>query len=450
MPVGSRRYSSFLRPALNIIDLFIILILAKFYLDGVDNQLRLYIYIIASWLFTTFALGFYEVYRFTPLVKILYLLAKQITIFAVVSFAYFGIFKANDIDPKQILKYILVSFSLISLIKLGVFNFLKKYRTIIGGNFRNVIILGKNSKTLQLQNFFENNPAYGYKLLNLFDFRKNNISINEIIAYIESQHIDEIYCSITELNNSQITEIINYADNNLKIVKFLPDTRDIYTRRLNYEYYGYTPILSLRTLPIEKRLNLFLKRVLDIALSLLVIFGLLSWMTPLLAIFIKLDSKGSVFFKQKRKGLDYKEFNCYKFRSMYMNDQADIDQAIKNDVRITRIGKFLRRTSIDELPQFVNVLFGQMSTVGPRPLMVSVADQYAERIDKFMVRHFVKPGITGLAQVSGYRGEVETENDIKNRVRFDIFYLENWSILMDLRIIAKTIINLLIGDKKAY
>ena len=165
---------------------------------------------------------------------------------------------------------------------------------------------------------------------------------------------------------------------------------------------------------------------------------------------IKLDSKGPVFFKQKRNGLDYHEFYCYKFRSMKPNDKADLEQVSKNDNRITRVGSFLRKTSMDELPQFLNVLKGNMSVVGPRPHMVSHTHMYAERIDKFMVRHFIKPGITGLAQVSGYRGEVETDEDIINRVKYDIFYIENWSLFLDIKIVITTFYKAIVGDDKAY
>jgi putative colanic acid biosynthesis UDP-glucose lipid carrier transferase len=208
--------------------------------------------------------------------------------------------------------------------------------------------------------------------------------------------------------------------------------------------------LSLRTIPIDKPLNQFIKRAFDIFLSVAVLVGILSWLTPLLAILIKLDSKGTVFFKQKRNGLDYHEFYCYKFRSMRDNKEADIEQVSKNDSRITRVGSFLRKTSMDELPQFINVLKGDMSVVGPRPHMVSHTHMYAERIDKFMVRHFIKPGITGLAQVSGYRGEIETDEDIVNRVKFDIFYVENWSLFLDIKIVFNTIYKAIVGDDKAY
>jgi putative colanic acid biosynthesis UDP-glucose lipid carrier transferase len=206
----------------------------------------------------------------------------------------------------------------------------------------------------------------------------------------------------------------------------------------------------MRKIPTDEPINLFIKRIFDITFSLVVIIGVLSWLTPILGLIIKIESKGPIFFKQKRNGLDYKEFYCFKFRSMRPNPEAHLHQIKKNDPRVTRIGKIIRKTSIDELPQFINVLKGDMSVVGPRPHMVSHTHMYAEKIDKFMVRHFIKPGITGLAQVSGFRGEVEDDNFITNRVKYDIFYLENWSIIMDLRIVFKTVIDALAGDEKAY
>jgi len=192
------------------------------------------------------------------------------------------------------------------------------------------------------------------------------------------------------------------------------------------------------------------KRAFDIVFSSLVVLFVLSWLTPIIAILIKLESRGPVFFKQSRNGFNYKEFDCYKFRSMMPNKDANLYQATRGDLRITKVGRFIRKTSIDELPQFFNVLFGDMSVVGPRPHMVSHTDMYAKKIDKFMVRHFVKPGITGLAQTSGYRGEVETDKDIIGRVKYDIFYIENWSIFLDIKIITKTFVNAIRGEEKAY
>jgi putative colanic acid biosynthesis UDP-glucose lipid carrier transferase len=264
------------------------------------------------------------------------------------------------------------------------------------------------------------------------------------------EKIDEIFCSVTELNNEQLIGLTDFADNNLRTLKFIPDTAAVLSKHLQYDYYGLTPVLSLREIPLDDIAHKFAKRTFDILFSLFVITCLMSWLTPLVAIIIKTESKGPVFFKQSRNGLDYKEFTCFKFRSMVPNTTAHLHQVKRGDLRITKIGRFLRKTSVDELPQFFNVLLGDMSVVGPRPHMVSHTHMYAERIDKFMVRHFVKPGITGLAQVSGYRGEVETEEDIKGRVRNDIYYIENWNIALDIRIISKTIANVFRGEEKAY
>jgi putative colanic acid biosynthesis UDP-glucose lipid carrier transferase len=327
---------------------------------------------------------------------------------------------------------------------------LKKYRKSLSGNTRNVIVIGKNEKTRQLINTFNTRLDFGYKFKAQFSNENNDFSLDECFKFIIEKKIDEIYFSVSELSNKQINRLIDFADNNLRELKFIPDNKDIYSKKLKYEYYDYIPILSLRAISLQEPVNKFIKRLFDILFSIFIIVFVLSWLTPILAIIIKLESKGPVFFKQSRNGFNYNEFECYKFRSMTPNENAHLHQVTKGDLRITKVGSFIRKTSIDELPQFFNVLFGDMSVVGPRPHMVSHTNMYAQRIDKFMVRHFVKPGITGLAQISGFRGEVETDKDIINRVKYDIFYIENWSLLLDLKIIFQTFINAIKGDEKAY
>jgi exopolysaccharide biosynthesis polyprenyl glycosylphosphotransferase len=193
-----------------------------------------------------------------------------------------------------------------------------------------------------------------------------------------------------------------------------------------------------------------MKRSFDILFSLIIILGFLSWILPVISILIKLDSKGPIFFRQQRSGKGNNHFWCWKFRTMYMNDECDIKQATKGDIRITRIGNILRKTSIDELPQFFNVLIGNMSIVGPRPHPLKLNEQFSPVIEKFMIRHSVKPGITGLAQAKGYRGETSTTIMMSNRVRLDRFYVENWSIILDMKIIILTVVAMLKGDQNAY
>lgn len=445
------RYSKYLRPISYLIDLFIIAILAVQFGFAPMNLLSYIAFTSVAWIILALKSNFYEVYRFTKMVKIISLVFMQGIVFTFIVFAFFGIYEKLNRPAWDILLYLTEVFTLILIFKLSIYYLLKSYRSFWKGNYRRTIIIGENSKTRQLKDFFIENPEYGYKIYRVFSTEKNNDEmIQKCFEYILENNIDEIYCSMAELSNDEINKIIYFSDNNLIILKFLPDNKDIFTKKLQYNYYGYLPILSLRKIPIEDPINQFIKRAFDLLVSSLVIVFLLSWLTPLLAILIRLNSKGPIFFKQSRNGLDSREFYCYKFRSMRVNPQADLNQASKKDPRITWIGRILRKTSLDEMPQFINVLKGEMSVVGPRPHMVSHTHMYAERVDKFMVRHLVKPGITGLAQVSGFRGEVDNKQHMVRRVKYDIFYLENWSLILDIKIIFQTIYNAMTGDEKAY
>jgi len=202
--------------------------------------------------------------------------------------------------------------------------------------------------------------------------------------------------------------------------------------------------------PLNNYRHAVVKRVFDVAFSLLVCFFILSWLVPIIAILIKLESKGPVFFKQLRTGKDNQPFFCYKFRSLKINDEADKKQVTSNDSRVTKIGKFLRKSSIDEMPQFINVLLGQMSIVGPRPHMLKHTDDFSEVVKNYKVRHLVKPGVTGLAQVSGFRGEILHEDQLINRVEKDFNYIENWNIFLDLKIIYLTVYNTFANNENAY
>ncbi|MEP5256041.1 MAG: undecaprenyl-phosphate glucose phosphotransferase [Winogradskyella arenosi] len=444
------RYSGYLRPISYIIDLIIINGVAALYLFKSNDPTVFFIIISISWFLLSVYSRFYEVYRYTRPVNILSLIVRQYILFLLVVFAFSGLYHELLIYPKAIIIYTILCFILISIFKFTIYYLLQKYRTSFGGNYRKTVIVGLNKKTMALDNFFNKNPEYGYLHKKTFNLKNKTHTLKECFQYVLNEGVDEIYCSISELNNTQIADIVNFADNNLKILKFIPDSKEIYSKKLRYEYYDYIPVLTLRNIPLEDSVNTFIKRGFDILFSSLVIILILSWLTPIIAILIKLESRGTVFFKQTRNGFNYKEFDCYKFRSMMPNKDAHANQATRGDQRVTKVGKFIRKTSIDELPQFFNVLFGDMSVVGPRPHMVSHTTLYAKKIDKFMVRHFVKPGITGLAQTSGFRGEVETDKDIIGRVRYDIFYIENWSLLLDIKIIIQTFVNAVKGEDKAY
>ena len=443
------RYSGLIRPFLYLTDLSLIIIGAAYFFDDSFDLLTFGIFIGICWIIVSLQFGFYQIHRNTKLMTLIARLGKQTIFFGFIVFAFFGYYYQLNRDSLFIFQYIGATMAVIAAIKISLFFMLRNYRKVLGGNLRHIAILGVNKDTQRLKNFFEKRPDYGYRTKDVFDVKKA-FNINEFTDWVLENKIDEIFCSVQELSNEQLLELTDFADNNLRTLKFLPDTTAVLSKQLHYEYYGTTPIISLREIPLDDPVNKVAKRAFDIVFSLLIIVGILSWLIPIIAIIIKLESKGPVFFKQARNGLDYQEFICYKFRSMVPNKTAHLHQVTRGDHRITKIGKFLRKTSIDELPQFFNVFLGDMSVVGPRPHMVSHTHMYAERIDKFMVRHFVKPGITGLAQVSGYRGEVETEEDIIGRVRNDIYYIENWSTQMDVTIIFKTVANVFMGEEKAY
>ena len=210
------------------------------------------------------------------------------------------------------------------------------------------------------------------------------------------------------------------------------------------------PVIGIRPEPLQLVYNRVLKRIFDIIFSSVVLISVFPVIYIIFGVIIKLTSRGSIVFKQKRTGLQGEEFTCYKFRTMYVNDKSDSLTTQQVDPRITPIGKFMRRTSIDELPQFFNVLIGNMSVVGPRPHMIKQTSLYNGLIDKFMIRHIVKPGITGWAQISGYRGETKTIKQMEGRFRRDVWYIENWSFMLDIKIIVVTTLQLLRGDKNVY
>jgi putative colanic acid biosynthesis UDP-glucose lipid carrier transferase len=444
------RYSGFITPLSYIMDLMVVNLFTFFLPINFQNPILFHSYITVTWIVLSFKNQFYEVHRYSKVVAILRKIFTQFVFFFLILYAYIGFFKQPLISRLALGQFFVLVFVGVTFLKFLNYILLMQYRGLWKGNIRRVVIIGKNNKTDQLIQVFNDREEYGYKFVKQFDAKGKGFDVMSCFMFIANHDIDEIYCSVSEMSNKKINAFINFADNNLKTLKFLPDNKNIFAKKLKFEYYDYLPILSLRDIPLHTPLNAILKRTFDICFSLLVIFGILIWLGPLLALLLRLESKGPVFFIQKRTGFDNNEFHCFKFRSMTVNANADVHQAGKNDMRVTKIGKFIRKTSIDELPQFYNVLFGNMSVVGPRPHMLKHTDEYANRVDKYMLRHFVKPGITGLAQIRGYRGEIERDSDIQNRIKFDIFYVENWSFFLDLKVIVQTIVNALKGEEKAY
>lgn len=339
-------------------------------------------------------------------------------------------------------------------------HFLELYRKK-GGNIRKVVLVGSHENMQELYHAMTDDPTSGYRVMGYFeDFPSDRYpqdvpylgQPSEVNLFLEKHagEIDQLYCSLPSVRSVEIVPIINYCENHLVRFFSVPNVRNYLKRRMHFEFFGNVPVLSIRCEPLESLENRIIKRTFDIVCSGLFLITVFPFVYIFFGIAIKLSSPGPVFFKQKRSGEDGREFWCYKFRSMKVNAQCDTLQATENDPRKTRIGEIMRKTSVDELPQFINVLKGDMSIVGPRPHMLKHTEEYSNLINKFMVRHFVKPGITGWAQVTGFRGETKELWQMEGRVQRDIWYIEHWTFLLDLYIMYKTVYNAIHGEKEAY
>lgn len=451
---GRAGYSKYIRLINISFDVLIIMLLFPVFLTDLGvNKVHFGLYQFASWGIIAYFSGFYEVYRYSAPHQLFIKLFKQAILFLLVVVAFFPFAKQTVFSGLAVAQYLAFAFIIIALFKFSLFYYLKQYRITTGSNYRKAIIVGYTPDAIRLKEFFETKAEYGYRFLGFFTDSSNSPEVKGTIAqikdYVLQNHVDEIYCSLSQVTNVQLKELIEFADKSHKTIKFIPDTKDIFSKNLRIDYYEVFPVLSLRKTALHEPAAQVIKRTFDIVFSLLVLILLLSWLIPIMALLIKLESKGPVFFKQSRPGINEKEFWCYKFRSMQLNETTE-KSVTRNDPRVTRIGKFIRKTSIDELPQFLNVLKGEMSVVGPRPHLWTQNNLYSITIKKYMVRLYVRPGITGLAQVRGFRGEITSDEDMINRIRYDVFYIENWSLLFDFKIIIQTVVNIFMGEEKAY
>ena len=321
-----------------------------------------------------------------------------------------------------------------------------KFRRAKGFFVHRVLIIGLNDMGIFLRNLLENNPLLGYDFFGYVSADKHDKnkdvlgSIDDLASIVSQHQIDLLFVTNSSFNDSAKSKELLEICNKIGVrLRFVPENQYGFKTSLNMESVGSLVVFNPQEIPLDNRNSRFFKRAFDVFFSSMVIVFVISWLFPILCVLIKLSSKGPIFFMQDRTGINNKTFKCMKFRSMCISADADEKQATKDDVRITRVGRFLRKTNLDEFPQFFNVLFGQMSVVGPRPHMLKHTDQYSELIDHYKVRHYVKPGITGWAQVNGYRGETDVLWKMEKRVEYDMKYLENWTFLWDVKIIFLTI-----------
>lgn len=363
----------------------------------------------------------------------------------------------SDVGIRHGLVFMLLFFLLLSLWWLISRKLLKKMRRM-GLNFRRVIIVGSGQTGQMLYEELQGDAGYGYRMMGFFDTRRNDpadtkgcyfSSIEKLSDFVMLNKIDIIYYTLDAEDQQTIFKVMRIAEETGASFFYVPKFNRVLSGQFELSAMGNMPVLRHSISPLHKRWNKIVKRTLDLMVS--VPFLIVS---PLIfipiAIAIKLSSPGPIFFKQKRTGIRGSEFICYKFRTMRLNDDSDRLQATEDDPRKTKVGDFLRRTSLDELPQFYNVLLGNMSVVGPRPHMVSHTEEYSVLIEKYMIRHAVKPGITGWSQVNGYRGGTKYLWQMEKRVEHDVWYIRNWNIFLDIKIIFLTAFNGFREDKNAY
>lgn len=397
-------------------------------------------YVLSFELFTKRSLQSY-VYFLVPVIFYIY---------------FFDQFETARYFIATVLFCIFISLLFNRFLYLAIYHYFKKKDYI----FNKVIVIGYNDHSKKLVTYLEeegiNKEVIGYceEYENITELSNYPIlsNVSEAVDVCEKYGVNEIYSTIAPEHNQNIYHLITDADKKCIRFRIVPDIDLIVksVKRVHIDYLKEMPVISLRNEPLEDLGNRIRKRLFDIAVSSLVTVFILSWLIPIIGLLIWLESRGPIFFVQERSGKDDKKFYCLKFRSMRVNDKAHEAQATKNDYRVTRIGKILRRSSLDEFPQFLNVLKGDMSIVGPRPHMVKHTEDYRRKIEEYMIRHFLKPGITGWAQIKGCRGETSKPGEMEKRVECDIWYLENWSLMLDLKIIFITAFNTIKGEVNAF
>ncbi len=458
----SARYSRYI-PVLSLTGDFIILNL--FFVVGfcmgndLDSCLQpiyilFYSYLNLVWLILVFAFGAHKTNRNTQKKSILFSYIRIIVFFF---FLFLMFFQLTPLDyySREFIRYLFPLFFITLMIwKFGLYYAFLLYRRW-GYNFRNVVILGHSDVTKALADYFQTNKWHGYRFLGFFDDNSNEGkqrlgNLSDLKDFFDNNPVHEVYIAWDKVPAAQVFSVAETISAYPVKMRIVPELGDFSYKTAELVHYGSLPVIQIHPGPLSYWNNRIIKRLFDVLLSLIVIAGLLSWMIPLLYVISLFGSRRGIFFRQDRTALDGRVFSCIKFRSMWPNKQADEMQATENDHRVTPMGRFLRKYSLDELPQFFNVLLGQMSVVGPRPHMLRHTEEYRKLVKRFMLRHTVKPGITGLAQVNGYRGEIKNNEDIQNRFKYDVKYIENWSFNLDLKIIFVTIWLILTGKLWAY
>ena len=458
--MGKGRYGRYVRWAITAVD-FVILNLV-FFAVSEFNAVPAEYYNLKSWgivnisyLLSVIVFSDIHDIRIVYADKLVLNVVKMLTVMISSFFTLLWIADIFDMPWDTIISFFVIFTLSLSIWWILSRKAVKLYRAH-GFNFKRVIIIGKGTIGEKLLSEMLSDAGYGYRVLGFFDDKKPEYvtpdykgTIDDVESFVKDNLVDEMYCTLSGESNDLMERLMNIAESNAVDFYYVPQIGSRVIRRFELNNIGSIPALSVRANPLSHTFNKLVKRFCDfVCASIFLIFSPIIFIP--VAIAIKLTSPGPVFFKQKRTGYRGGDFMCYKFRTMKVNRDSDKLQATANDPRKTKLGDFLRKTSIDELPQFINVWKGEMSMVGPRPHMIKHTQDYSALIDKYMLRHVIKPGITGWAQVNGFRGETKELWQMQKRVEYDVWYAENWNLLLDVKIILKTIINAIKGEENAF
>ena len=403
------------------------------------SLLRLLVFVFL-WLVLGMYFSIYVLNRADRFLRLTLQLLSHLITFFVFSELFLASIFSRAPKSEDILLFVLILITQLTY-RFFLFSLIRRLRAKNKSFKDTVVLLG--DKTQEIASFIQNNPHIGYEILDIDAEKMTNISKK----FFSKEKISTVFIHHKNAPRKKYKAILEKLALHQIPIRIFTSHDDVF-RSNQVDYFGYIPVYITQFSPLLQGTNRYIKRVFDIVFSLFVIIFILSWMYPLIGLLIKVESKGPVLFVQNRNGLGNKLFRCYKFRSMTTNNSQA--QAKKDDIRITRIGKFIRKSSIDEFPQFFNVLKGDMSVVGPRPHMEIHNVDYQKHVESFQLRHTVRPGITGMAQSRGFRGEIREDLDIINRIKYDIFYIRHWSFALDIKIIIRTVLNIFRGEEKAY
>lgn len=443
---------------LNIVFILVCKVLGNTYTHAIAyNQREVLLLLNFCYLFSLYFIPIQLHFSVVFIDKIVQRAFSLVTVLTLLFATCLIFLNVGDLMATFLLVYYVVALVLFGLWRVFVRLSLKLYRRK-GYNFKRIVIVGAGKNGMELYQVMKDDLSYGFNVRGFFD---DNMALKEALpnylgstdeveAYVLSHDIDEIYCTLPGTNDEKIARLLNFAEKHMVRFYIVPEFYRNVKKSMVMEVMESIPLLTIRREPLQSMYNRCLKRAFDLLFSTVVLVTIYPILYLVLGLLIKLSSPGPVLFKQKRTGLYGRDFECFKFRTMRVNAEADTLQAVKDDPRKTRIGDFLRKSNLDEFPQFVNVFLGDMSVVGPRPHMLKHTEQYSALIDKYMVRHLVKPGVTGWAQVTGYRGETKTLEQMEGRVKRDVWYIENWTFFLDLKIIVVTVLNMFKGEKNAY